>query len=355
MATPFTDLQLLNVWDMQGIEGEINELILSINERSGSSTADRPFVTSGHNVQGLAFWQSLQQWVLDQVAAGFWVIPSLYNPPHETIPVYTNDTIQDFFDDAGLGSLRFRRARQYDPSVNDWTNLDDDMWIAPTEGNPSNKAERGDIGGPWLIVDLQKCLSAFVKKTFPAPGLAGLEEDQGGHGGADGESTPAQAIQSARDSYSQPQTGTLPNTVDFDVGQAVEGFYSSVIGIQKSRRVSFFQFGFMAKGTLNNGVQLDFLIKAEKPFGSSTVFDTITSIFDAQGTGLVEDQYALIESAVIYAEDTDKTYISDDVIISDENPPPNAPTQTPEYKEQIILGFVVDSVAVVAKDFYTYG
>jgi len=75
----------------------------------------------------------------------------------ESISSYTN--MLDFFVDAGLSSNGWRVAYEYNTASNDWTDLDDPMYVHSASENTD--LFNGEILGPWIIDDLQKALGSM--------------------------------------------------------------------------------------------------------------------------------------------------------------------------------------------------
>ena len=64
-------------------------------------------------------------------------------------------TINAFFAGAGMSSNGYRRAYVYDPTTNNWRDVDDPMYSHTT----SSSLATGEILGPWVIDDLQLALN----------------------------------------------------------------------------------------------------------------------------------------------------------------------------------------------------
>ena len=93
----------------------------------------------------------------DMIASGKWVDHTVLTNAvslegDDEIPLMTN--LVTFRAIAGIHSSGFRRATDYDPSVNNWADPNDAMYSYGT-------GQVGDVVGPWLIDDLHKALSAM--------------------------------------------------------------------------------------------------------------------------------------------------------------------------------------------------
>lgn len=82
-------------------------------------------------------------------------------------PYQSND--RQFFIDAGItpegsATFGFRRATSWDPETDDWTDISDPMFSY-------GLMQKGDIIGPWIMVDLQNALSA-LKNTVKSVTLS---------------------------------------------------------------------------------------------------------------------------------------------------------------------------------------
>ena len=346
MAVPFTDLQLINVWDMQGVIDEVNEVILGINERRAGSATTIADVDSGANIQSLAFWQNLQDIVIGLVTSGssttgFVRVPD-YTFPREFVVTYQSSNISDFFADAGFTAKRLRRAIAYDPAVNDWTDAADAMWLDAAEANPNNRAQKGDILGPWLIEDLQKCLSVLTRYAISAT-AGSLADERSASGIGSNFATVAGAVAAARDNWENNESsgdagihGGFSSV--FTTFENLNGTYSALASKGRDRRVAQVQLGptpsGIRKGIATNGCEVDGLLKV-----AATGFSDDEKIFDAQGTDVVENQFVNLFSESILVADTGEYFISDYALYNTSAAPPNAPGAPADPDTPKALGF----------------
>lgn len=95
------------------------------------------------------------------------VVPLGTFPAENQFPRYTN--IVELYADAGMSTNGWRRATNWDPSADDWTDLDDPMWTR--DGNGFGQFQAEDIYGPWLLDDLQRAYNQPRGKLVFRSGL----------------------------------------------------------------------------------------------------------------------------------------------------------------------------------------
>jgi hypothetical protein len=144
--------------DIQGA-ALLNELTVSINERAEASAIDASSVmvdavAAGTDIQARAFWLEMQT-AVERLALGGDGVNGSSFLDHEAdftdMSAFTWMTVARCREIAGLHADGFRRATSW---PTDWT---DDADAAYSHG----AIAAGDIIGPWLIVDLQRMLSAL--------------------------------------------------------------------------------------------------------------------------------------------------------------------------------------------------
>ena len=148
----------------------------------------------GTDVQLYGFWRSLQNFIYANVTAepstptrfacrkdpdnafAPFTSPAYYSG-REEIPTWPDYTWGQFCESASCGTVAsekfgFRRATQWDPDVNDWTDFNDPMYTE-AGGGGFGLADVGDILGPWIPVDLYRMdnelvwIAKFGKVTPP--------------------------------------------------------------------------------------------------------------------------------------------------------------------------------------------
>ncbi len=199
MSAYFTNVR--NGWLMQDYR-IINEIIESINARLPYESEDAIApVEEGDNLQrywsneDVFNWRRMQSMIYDMVHVPnfqlyawprFVAIEGVPNYEHlDFSPLDTlihgritvttglpDDSPRDLWNLAEL-PMRFRRAVEYDPDVNEWTDTNDPMFIPfTTTGTLATGAgfvHKGDIIGPWLIEDMQKALDVITVAGFGHP------------------------------------------------------------------------------------------------------------------------------------------------------------------------------------------
>jgi hypothetical protein len=144
----------------------VNEFIEAFNERVANRDGDTGHlltaVSSGSDIQLASFWRGIQNALISQWNSGSgykygdlvgshrWMyfsdgLPSSYDYQDE--PAFMS--FLDFCEACDeMPDLGFRRATSWDPAVDDWTDLNDNMFSYGTMQSP-------DIIGPWIFEDLQ--------------------------------------------------------------------------------------------------------------------------------------------------------------------------------------------------------
>jgi hypothetical protein len=185
--TPITDGT-----DIQAVS-LLNQLIDAFNERLTVTTyrpsptgdwannAPMSSVSAGEDLQDKAFWNLFHSRIEDQISKPTYRIvassDSDYTGAHSMRWLVPGDVSLGVADPSGYhGWTRFttltafrgwRRATTWDPSVDTWSDPDDDMWN--TDERPENgygAVASGDIIGPWLIKDIQVALSEMYVRYF---------------------------------------------------------------------------------------------------------------------------------------------------------------------------------------------
>jgi hypothetical protein len=138
----------------------------ALAEADGNTDVQAVGAYSGSSGLSACCWLALQG-AIDALAPYF-VDHTATIPAGATVaPAYTLATFRAA---AGLHADGYRRATAYDPTVNDWTDPDDDMY---SHGSIAS----GDIIGPWLVVDLQLALAA-LKWTLANGSFSGSGSDR---------------------------------------------------------------------------------------------------------------------------------------------------------------------------------
>lgn len=137
----------------------------------------------GTDVQHYTFWRSLQNFIYANVTAepstptrfacrkdpdnafAPFTSPAYYSG-REEIPTWPDYTWGQFCESASCGTVAsekfgFRRATQWDPDVNDWTDFNDPMYTAE-HGGGFGLADVGHILGPWIPVDMYLMFNELV-------------------------------------------------------------------------------------------------------------------------------------------------------------------------------------------------
>ena len=144
----------------------------------------------GTDIQSRAFWYKMQngaESIITKYVASYW-FPSGFNGEKK---IYMYNDLKDggnpsvptdyyfiHYASAGLGYWfrQWARATSYDPSVNDWTDFNDPMWILP-----GAKCAVGQILGPWIPWEIAAALLPMecTKKSYAAPIDLEIYERQG--------------------------------------------------------------------------------------------------------------------------------------------------------------------------------
>jgi hypothetical protein len=136
-----------------------NEIIQAYNERR--QCVDPAFtpvelLTEGDHAQDCTIWREMQEWIEANISQ-FVNHTIEYIGTTGEIPT-TAFTISAFRTVAGIPN-GFRRATEYDPEADDWTDYNDPMYSYGTIQTPEESTN--DIRGPWVFVDLQKAFDAL--------------------------------------------------------------------------------------------------------------------------------------------------------------------------------------------------
>lgn len=155
------DIQDHNIW---------NELEISINERLllYHDAAPLTLTVANDDIQDRNRIRRMQSSVLNIIGnLDTEIFKGNISDTLDSIDTYSS--YEDIFSSASLRPDGFRRATEYDPEVNDWTDINDSMWI-PNVGGAFNdsRCSIGDIIGPWIFDDLQKVLRKLNVFVFDA-------------------------------------------------------------------------------------------------------------------------------------------------------------------------------------------
>ena len=101
-----------------------------------------------------------------------WIVPAA-RAIADIVPTYQLDAFDmtwlEFCAEVpGLSNYGWRRASDWDPSVDDWTDLDDPMWARA--GNGHGRIQTGDILGPWIVNDMQHAFDAMTVRAISTTG-----------------------------------------------------------------------------------------------------------------------------------------------------------------------------------------
>lgn len=174
MSTPFTHIGNGDTYDPTHID-IMNELIDAYNERRLVHGDSPPAsnVVAGDDYQSPATIGGMQEWIQNDAFQwggynyGYWLDWTLSDSNDEYVGITTPSPnfppqfvgvptdLTDFYTKAGMNPSGFRRAIEWDPAVDDWTDIYDPMFF------DFGSCEGGDIIGPWLYDDLQKAFSAL--------------------------------------------------------------------------------------------------------------------------------------------------------------------------------------------------
>ena len=160
----------------------INEIIQAFNERVPESF-ERDLISTGDVAYLRTFWRTgaltgiqnrvERQWSTTTNAQvtgeGTYTIPMKWMYPADvSMPTGTNPPTPSFLEmcelNTNMSDYGWRRASNWDPSSDDWTDLDDPMWSRV--GNGHGGMQTGDIIGPWIFEDLQNALKAMKTRRL---------------------------------------------------------------------------------------------------------------------------------------------------------------------------------------------
>lgn len=137
----------------------LNELLNALYERHEAlGLINNPWapIAAGVDLQEPTFWSDMQTWIEDH-CTGF-VDHTIAGGNFHGEADIPNFTLATFRAAAGLHSSGFRRVESgtdWDPAVNDWTNIADPMFTYGIHG-------AGDIVlCPWMLTELQAALSTL--------------------------------------------------------------------------------------------------------------------------------------------------------------------------------------------------
>lgn len=162
MSTPWTTITAGLDWQDKDF---INELLLGYHERRRAcyilnGSLDYP-VDAGFDIQLVNFWAGIQSGLEGCIGD-----PGIYAKPWDYF--YIDDTLYPYTGRSELPALAkadwftradmtysggWRRAKNWDPSTNDWTDPADPMYFA------HGIIQAGDIIGPWIFEDLQNAMT----------------------------------------------------------------------------------------------------------------------------------------------------------------------------------------------------
>ena len=236
----------------------LNEFINAINERAsaaGGGVSSAAAVAVGDDVQRVEFFRNLQTWIESYLGA--FVVSHVAGVPRSSgcfdntasIDSYAN--LAAVFSAAGLEYSNWRRYTTH-----------------PDEGGgvAYGQMQAGDIIGPWIFEDLQKCLNVLVWTKIGCD-ITGGDSYEGR--GSDTDWATAKAIAEA--AWARTGDGNWPHT--YSTAWTFGSKYYAVL----SRRTGHFS------ASVWNGVNrsADFYIKATKP-----------TVFDAYGDDVIEDKWS---------------------------------------------------------------
>lgn len=138
----------------------INELVQGYNERraAGYLFSVIPDVLAGNDVQSVAFWSGIQIGIEQCLSPLAPIYSYGYLDDLAAISGASSTTAlikTQLYSRASMSPDGFSRAINWDPSVNDWTNINDPMYFA------HGPIEAGDIIGPWIFKEIQQALSVL--------------------------------------------------------------------------------------------------------------------------------------------------------------------------------------------------
>jgi hypothetical protein len=139
-------------------EGEYFE---SLSEQSGNIPEVGPYWKKAApiDVQAVGYWSKIQA-AVQGIAQTF--VNHISGPLNPTGTEFFLFTLEAWRSVAGLHPFGFRRATEWNPSINDWTDiLTPDSMFTPEGGGGFGVMQAGDIIGPWIFEDLQKGLGAM--------------------------------------------------------------------------------------------------------------------------------------------------------------------------------------------------
>ena len=204
MSTAFTTITTTKPATRMFKVATLNEICGGVNERYYAvygGTLNRTPIVNGTALQSWRFWgggsvedgYGLQGKIENLVLNGFYYDPVATYSGQATIPPYT---LSGFRIAAGIPS-GFRRATT---KPADWTDYADPAFSYGT-------MIKGDIIGPWILVDLQRALSAMIrtKITITASSLSG--HGRGSEWAWEG--TAADALAAAKTDYAGQSWGEV--------------------------------------------------------------------------------------------------------------------------------------------------
>ncbi len=240
----------------------------------------------------------------------------------ETLATYTN--FIQFSASAGLSSNGWRRATTYIRETDDWTDVEDPMWRRPENGYGT--ARQGDIIGPWLIDDLQRALARMdiLDGSFLLKWNSGGITNGAYTGSAYDQSTWAGARDSAIEEYPGTPRGVTFNAPysHFRGSRITSTRYGASIYANFNRLLwNIGYYPFTLSTIQGRGAEIGYyaLAVAVGTFEHS-------SVFNDNGTGLIESHYTRFDVGSITVGDTNSYYTSawlNDGIV-DSAPPPCA-------------------------------
>ncbi len=145
----------------------IGEIVLALNERyyavNGALAVTPANYAAGQDALKTSLWITYGlQPTLETLATSYVNDAAGTYDPHLLAPPIPLHTLATWRAAAGLSSSGFRRARAWNPAVDDWTDLGDPMWtVSGQHDGGFGQIQAGDIYGPWILDDLQKGLSAL--------------------------------------------------------------------------------------------------------------------------------------------------------------------------------------------------
>jgi hypothetical protein len=289
----------------------INEIVDSINARipDGSSSA-LSAVAAGDVIQSWQFWQRMQSRLIG-MASLFAVINGTnpwdtYSISDETINISWASIKTDTT--SGYDSLwvicdlprKLRRATDYDPATNDWTDPTDAMFITPS-GDDIGYIREGDIIGPWIIEDLQRICDALTTK------IASVEIDSFRYfSGSGSGSTAAAAYLDAVDDYQERTNGVngvraYCDLIDFGSSNWTASLVRTSSSLILSE--SALPDGTILKAEENGGSIFYF---NRHPLSQRELIEFLGGEYNTQGDAITEEpQWTIISTKSFLGDDTE--------------------------------------------------